>query len=534
MMMPLVAARIATPQLGTVGKNGASTHSARLAHGTARAFPRSSEPTETLLDPELGTTARAQRERPGLPLALAPALTLTSAPADPPVDGPAPQDPHPTHSKSDDGTIVPRDGESSNAGGPNADGPNAGSKDDGAKDGDSASEGAAIVRLVDEPPANITETPSDGADANRARPANGPLSGSPSSSTEADDPSSLERETNRSPERPLTAEQEVRREKIRDVLAYHIQRHEQVERRSPWGIMHALIAYGVDTQVFAGDRKVNAIGWLCYNGPCRGQQLLYLENDQLMTRLGPGVQGHGGQFLAMLAQSKVKADFPIRVEGESLTVMDLVKHEMSTCQEGTELTFKLIGLSHYLESDAQWKNTDGQAWDIPKLIKEELAQPVIGAACGGTHRMMGFSYSVKRREKSELPIAGQWLRARKYVDAYHDYTFKLQNADGSFSTNWFRGPGEYGTNDRHLETTGHTCEWLAFSLSDDQLQDPRMVKAVDFLASMLHDNLDHEWEIGPKGHALHALAIYDERVYGGQPGKRGIELAEHRKQKKPR
>ncbi len=332
----------------------------------------------------------------------------------------------------------------------------------------------------------------------------------------------------------LSPEQLELRDKIRDVLAYHIRRHEQVERRSPWGIMHALIAYGVDTQVWAGDRSVNAIGWLCWNGPCRGQQLLYTENGRLQAHQGPGVQGHDGQFLAMLAQSKVKLDFPMRADGKSFTVADLVEYEKRTCQEGTELTFKLIGLSHYLDLEDRWKADSGATWDLQKLIKEELAQPVIGAACGGTHRMMGFSYSVKKREKAGLPMTGQWLRARKYVDSYHEYTFKLQNPDGSFSTNWFRGPGEYGTLERHLECTGHIAEWMVYSLSDEELLDPRTFRAVNFLATMMHTNLEHEWEIGPRGHALHALALYDERVFGGQPGKRGVELAEHRKAKAAR
>ncbi|GIW93762.1 MAG: hypothetical protein KatS3mg110_1803 [Pirellulaceae bacterium] len=320
------------------------------------------------------------------------------------------------------------------------------------------------------------------------------------------------------------------RDRLRDVLAYYIERPEEAERRSPWGVMHALIAYGVDTEITVSGRRVNAIGWLCWNGVCRGQQLMYLEGGELRLRVGPGVQGHEGQFLAMLAQSRVRSDYPMRVEGRTFTVKDLIEYEKRTCREGTELTFKLIGLAHYLDTDEKWTSAWGQSWDIPKLIREELAQPVIGAACGGTHRMMGFSYAVKRRQKSGRPITGQWYRAQKYVEDYHEYTFKLQNPDGSFSTNWFAGPGAYGTAERKLETTGHILEWLVYSLPDEQLTDPRVVKAVRFLTDLLYENLDHAWEIGPKGHALHALAIYDERLFGGQPGKRRVDLAQHRAQ----
>jgi hypothetical protein len=339
-----------------------------------------------------------------------------------------------------------------------------------------------------------------------------------------------EAETPAAPPRELSPELLALRQKLRDVLAYHIERPESAENRSPWGIMHALIAYGVDTEIYAGGRRVNAIGWLCYNGPCRAQQLFYAENGRLQARQGPGVQGHEGQFLAMLAQSKVKADFPIRADGKKYTVLDLIEYEKETCRPDTELTFKLIGLVHYLETDASWKNRWGESWDMPRLIKEELAQPVVGAACGGTHRMMGFSYAVKKREKKGEPLDGQWLRAKKYVDAYHEYTFKLQNEDGSFSTDWFSGPGAWGTIDRRIETTGHILEWMVYSLPEEQLADPRLVKAVNYLATLMRENLTHDWSIGPKGHALHALAIYDERMFQGNPGNRRTELAEHRKQ----
>ena len=55
--------------------------------------------------------------------------------------------------------------------------------------------------------------------------------------------------------------------------------------------------------------------------------------------------------------------------------------------------------------------------------------------------MTGFSYAVRKREQRGEPIEGQWLRAKKFVDDFHEYTFKLQNPDGSFSTEWFVDAG---------------------------------------------------------------------------------------------
>lgn len=326
-------------------------------------------------------------------------------------------------------------------------------------------------------------------------------------------------------ESELSAELVELREKIRDCLGYYYQRPENVASRSPWGCMHWMIAYGVDADLIAGNRKVNAIGYLNYNGNCNGQSLFWSQNGRIQANIGPGVQGHAGQYLAMLAQSRVKTDYPMLVEGQKFTVADLIEHEKLTCRPRTELTFKLIALTHYLQSDDKWLSNDGQEWDIPRLIKEELAQPIIGAACGGTHRLTGFSYAVRKREQRKEPISGQWSRAKKFIEDYHEYTFKLQNPDGSFSTAWFAGREDNGPPTRRLETTGHITEWLAYSLTKDELTDPRMVKAVDYLATLLIENRHEKWGIGPLGHGLHALALYDERMFEGQPGKRAEQLA---------
>ena len=328
-------------------------------------------------------------------------------------------------------------------------------------------------------------------------------------------------------EAELTPEMKRLREDIRECLAYYYARPENVAARSPWACMHAMIAYGVDSSLIVNNEKVNAIGYLNFNGNCNGQRLFSVQGHKLQAHIGPGVQGHAGQYLAMLAQSRVKTNFPLKADGEDFTVADLVEHEKLTCKPNTELTFKLIALTHYLRSDDSWTSNDGQSWDIPRLIKEELNQKIVGAACGGTHRLMGFSYAVRKREQRGEVIEGQWLRAKKFLEAYHAYTFRLQNPDGSFSTEWFVGRADNGPPGRRLETTGHMTEWLSYSLSKEELTSPEMVKAVSYLTKLMYDNRTTKWNIGPMGHGLHALSTYDERVFGGEPGKRAEQLARY-------
>ncbi len=293
--------------------------------------------------------------------------------------------------------------------------------------------------------------------------------------------------------------------------------------------MHAMLPFGVEAELVADGRRVNSIGWLCFNGRCRGQSLFVVQGDKLSLPLGPGVQGHEGQFLAMLAQSLVPRTYPLKVQGKQFTVEDLIQYEMATCRENSELTFKLIALAHYLSPDEEWECRQGKDWSIRKLVAEEVKQPLVGSACGGTHRLMGLSYACRRRVAKGLPLDGSFQKARELLDASIERAFSLQNPDGSFSTDWFAGRGNQPDMDRKVQTTGHILEWLIYELSDDRVRDPRITRAVSFLLSQIWEDRDHDWAIGPRSHALRALVLYDQKVFHSQPGKRRELLAEYAK-----
>lgn len=334
--------------------------------------------------------------------------------------------------------------------------------------------------------------------------------------------------TTAAPAQELSPEARVLRDELRRCLAYYFFRPEHTARRSPWEIMHAVVGFGVDTRLDADGKDVSAIGWLCWNQPCQGLRLFRLDGGQIVAPIAAGYQGHEGQFLHIMAFSHVPKNYAMKIDGHDFTIEDLIQREQQTCRSGTELTFKLAGLVHYLDSDATWRNQSGEAWSIERLIKEELPQTVTGAACGGTHRLMGLGYAVRKRLERGEPMTGEWARAKKFVDDYVALAYRLQNSDGTFSTNWFAGSGSGGDLNQKLNTTGHTLEWLLMSLPDDQVNDPRLVKAAQCLTALMWNHRDRAWEMGPRGHALHALALVDERLFGGKPGERKVELAQAR------
>jgi hypothetical protein len=285
----------------------------------------------------------------------------------------------------------------------------------------------------------------------------------------------------------------------------------------PWEVMHGMLAYGVKSRIRQGGPRgemITCVGWLCYNKPCKGLTMMHVTREgDLRAKYGVGLQGHLGQLLAMLAQCHISADYPIRVGQNEFTIRDLIESEKKTCYPKSELTFKLLAFQYYLDLNETWVNDQGLEWNFPRLIREELAQPIRGAACGGTHRLSSLSLTVKARVRRGEPLDGEYARAAEFVEKHHQYAFRLQNRDGSLSTAWFNGRGDESDINRRIKTTGHILEWMCYSLSDEELRDQRTIRAVTYLANLMYSNYNNEWEVGPMCHAIHALLLYDERVF---------------------
>lgn len=300
---------------------------------------------------------------------------------------------------------------------------------------------------------------------------------------------------------------------IERTLRYFYDHPEIATARSNWGMMHSLMVFGSETKIVVGRQKYSAIAWIAGNNNCRGQRLLTHGPNGIQAKSGVGLQGHQGQFLAVLGMCNVPTEYPLHAGQVKYDVAALIEAEKRACKVGEELTFTLVGLSHYLDTDSKWMADDGTQWDFERLIAEELKQQVVGSACGGTHRLMGYTHALRKRRAEGKPITGHWKRAEKFTNDFINYAYSLQNRDGSMSTKWFEGRADNGEMDRKVQTTGHIVEWLLTVTPDDQLQNRRLVAAVSYLLRNVGSDLEHDWSIGPKGHALRSLAMYHQRVF---------------------
>jgi hypothetical protein len=84
------------------------------------------------------------------------------------------------------------------------------------------------------------------------------------------------------PPPPLTPQLKNLRGRVRSVLRGYYQKSLNSREHDPWEVMHGMLAYGVHSRIHQGGPRgdlITAVGWLCYNRPCKGLTLLYVTPE---------------------------------------------------------------------------------------------------------------------------------------------------------------------------------------------------------------------------------------------------------------
>ena len=271
----------------------------------------------------------------------------------------------------------------------------------------------------------------------------------------------------------------------------------------------------------AGHQSVYAVGALCWNIPCQGKTLFRINGDQVSARVGNDYQPAPGSFLAMLAFSEISPDYEIKDGHHSRSLAHLIATEKRNCTRGQNLGLVLAGLSSYTSRDEQWANAFGETWSLERLVAEELTRRADQSNVDVTNQLLGLAAAVRACRDTNRPLAGSFADAAGQLETYQRFALSIQNDDGTWHPMFFVSKGTSADADAVLYASAHILRMLVYSLPQDQLNDLQIRRGVTAVAAIIAkkgvgtplSQLSYRQLEGITV-GLHALRIYDERVYG--------------------
>jgi hypothetical protein len=308
------------------------------------------------------------------------------------------------------------------------------------------------------------------------------------------------------------------KERIETVI-HQVRQRELLLSNGFWTVFHGILGVGpsVTLKHSVLGFQVNAVDYICSGGELRGLRFLPTEygvdvenGEQFVS------QGHQDQFVAEMAQCNLPADKEFTIHGKKYRFLDFIRHSQMRARiyANQELSWTIIVVGQYLGTDISWTNSYGEKLRFEDLVRYEVDANVEQAACGGTHRLFGLNWAYNLHLRNGGKTEGVWKELVDEQARYQRVARQYQNPDGSFSTDFFRGPGNAPDMQLRMNTTGHIVEWLAYSLPESELRQEWMERAVNRLALMFLEIQNQSMESGTLYHAAHGLRIYHERRFG--------------------
>jgi hypothetical protein len=292
-----------------------------------------------------------------------------------------------------------------------------------------------------------------------------------------------------------------------------------------------MLAYRREYMIKQNGVKVNALNWIA-SGPVYKNQpwfekMPYGAHAHPYNNVPYAFQGHPNQFLAYMTMCDLPLDFKFKAAGDqTVTISDFLNGAQMEVNDREEVTWTLWFLAHYLETDAHWINKDGQPWSMERLVQIENGKVVTSAACGGTHGLFALAYARNGFRASGRTLYGPWLEADQKVQRYVEEARANQNPDGTFSSNYFQGPGYSTDFVKRIGTTGHILEFICVALPQSRMSEDWIRRAAAALAHDLIENRQAAAECGALYHAVDGLAIYRTRLWPDlDPGRRNRMVA---------
>ena len=266
----------------------------------------------------------------------------------------------------------------------------------------------------------------------------------------------------------LPSDDELRERIDRAVNFGRANRHLDGDQNAAWQIVHGLLAFGKDFEIYRQGKLIPALDYLLGGGELNGWKLRKGDHGvQSILEAGSKTgMGHPDQWLGYLSQCGLQFDEPLMVAGQEYHVDDLLTQAQWDIYPGMEATWTLMAFATYLPLDAEWTARDGSEWTIDRIVDMEADQDIDASPCGGTHRLYGLALALNRHLAEGGQLTGAWQKADRQIQAAIAKAKANQQPDGSFSSQFFLRPAFSDDIDKRLGASGHTFEFLTLALNE--------------------------------------------------------------------
>lgn len=293
---------------------------------------------------------------------------------------------------------------------------------------------------------------------------------------------------------------------------------------TPWQVLHGLLALRENYELKSNGQKINALEWISTDAKFRG--VPWVEKTADGGRIHPfngepyEFEGHVNQSLAIISMCNLPLNHEFKtVSGQIVTMQDMVNHAKLNTSSLEEITWTLWFLTRYVDQDEEWINNAGEPWSMERLVRMQVTDSPYDSPCGGCHGMFALAYARNAYLKQHGQLRGAWLEADQKLQRYIATARRMQNSDGSFSSNFFKSTGYTTDTADRLNHSGHMLEWLVVALPKRELQEQWVQVGVRALCDDVMRStkvpVDGK-KVGGLYHAVHALVLYREQTTTSQ------------------
>src|SRR3990172_5665374 len=224
----------------------------------------------------------------------------------------------------------------------------------------------------------------------------------------------------------------------------------------PGQIVHMIVAGGASQTLYNISTGVHqrAIEFLCQethrmpNYPISGG--IIHEDSKGRPYFAKGDKAfpanqYENEFLGMLAAAGTHFDSTtiVTARGTEGTLGDMVQKAMSDYKESEqEPSWSLMLFSIFPGVKADWRNEQGELWNVEKILERACLRAFGAGSCLGTHGIEGIAFAVSRycleQDVEPSQLSGTWEKGYEYVLCAMRLMEQNQMGDGSIDRCWFR------------------------------------------------------------------------------------------------